>query len=148
MNLLAKFFLHLSILKFCQVSVSVENFIKTIYYLNEHSEKNAKPGSIASELSILNAATTDMARNTLINAQKCKSISLASKGQNLELSVICKHCLWETFLFEKLNLSLEEIHRDAELLEHQTSDFLADKIEEILGSPTVDPHGTPIPYID
>lgn len=134
------------------MSVSVENFIKTIYHLNEHAEKDTKPGSIAHELKISNAATTDMARKlslkNLIHYQKYKPILLTPKGQKLALSVIRKHRLWETFLFEKFNLSLVEIHREAELLEHQTSDFLADKIEEFLGRPTIDPHGTPIPNLD
>ncbi len=134
------------------MSVSVENFIKTVYHLNENGEKDTKPGSIASELNISNAATTDMsrklARKNLIYYQKYKPILLTAKGQKMALSVIRKHRLWETFLFENFNLSLDEIHREAELLEHQTSDFLADKIEELLGMPKVDPHGTPIPNLD
>jgi DtxR family Mn-dependent transcriptional regulator len=59
--------------------------------------------------------------------------------------VIRKHRLWESFLYKTLNLSLHEIHREAEILEHLTSDFLADKIDNFLGNPSSDPHGDPIP---
>ena len=59
--------------------------------------------------------------------------------------MIRKHRLWESFLHKTLNLSLHEIHKEAEQLEHLSSDFLADKIELFLGYPKTDPHGDPIP---
>ncbi|MDD3526778.1 MAG: iron dependent repressor, metal binding and dimerization domain protein, partial [Bacteroidales bacterium] len=55
---------------------------------------------------------------------------------------------WEAFLFEVFGLSMHEIHREAELLEHQTSDFLAEQIDAYLKNPTTDPHGDPIPDAD
>ncbi|RPJ73603.1 MAG: metal-dependent transcriptional regulator, partial [Alphaproteobacteria bacterium] len=76
---------------------------------------------------------------------KYKPLELTETGFELALSVIRKHRLWESFLYKTLNLSLHEIHREAEHLEHLTSDFLTDKIEKYLGNPATDPHGDPIP---
>jgi DtxR family Mn-dependent transcriptional regulator len=63
----------------------------------------------------------------------------------MALGIIRKHRLWETFLHQVLGLTMHEIHREAELLEHLTSDFLAEKISHFLGNPVTDPHGDPIP---
>ncbi len=131
------------------MSVSTENFLKTVYRLSVMNKPGAKPGSIAKELGISNAAATDMARNLaskkLIDYEKYHTIKLTKTGKEQALRLTRKHRLWETLLSQLLNLSLGEIHREAELLEHQTSDFLADKISEYLGNPGFDPHGDPIP---
>jgi len=63
----------------------------------------------------------------------------------MALNIVRKHRLWEALLFKLFDMSLHEIHREAEFLEHQTSDFLADKISAYLGNPKFDPHGDPIP---
>ena len=131
------------------MSVSIENFLKTIYNLEQGIGKDTKPGTIAYALGITNAATTDMARKLatrkLINYKKYQKLTLTPTGQKMALSIIRKHRLWESFLYKTFNLSFNEIHREAEMLEHQTSDFLADKISKYLDYPKFDPHGDPIP---
>jgi len=131
------------------MSVAVENFIKTIYKNNLNSVNDTKPGSIAKHLEISSAAATDMAKKLaekdLLNYQKYKPLKLTTKGEKIALNVIRKHRLWEAFLFKTFDMSLHDIHREAELLEHETSDFLADKISTYLGHPKFDPHGDPIP---
>jgi DtxR family Mn-dependent transcriptional regulator len=131
------------------MSIATENFLKTVYRLTVTPGIKAKPGLIAKELDISNAAATDMARNLadkeLLHYEKYHEIRLTEKGKNEALRLIRKHRLWETFLFQLFNINLGEIHREAELLEHQTSDFLAGKISEYLGNPQFDPHGDPIP---
>jgi DtxR family Mn-dependent transcriptional regulator len=131
------------------MSVATENFLKTVYQLSMIPGNSAKPGIVAQVLDITNAAATDMARNLsekgLIQYRKYKEIKLTEAGRKEALWVIRKHRLWETFLHQVLNINLGEIHREAELLEHQTSDFLAGKINEYLGNPEFDPHGDPIP---
>jgi DtxR family Mn-dependent transcriptional regulator len=72
-------------------------------------------------------------------------MELTSKGEKLALKVIRRHRLWELFLIQVLGLSWSEVHDEAENLEHSTSDFLIDKIDEFLGYPKFDPHGDPIP---
>lgn len=130
-------------------STSVENFIKTIYNVERREGVGTKSGSIARELGITNAAATDMARKLaekkLINYEKYKELKLTNTGEKLAVDVIRKHRLWETFLHRVLGLSLHEIHREAEKLEHATSSFLMEKISAFLGDPLVDPHGDPIP---
>lgn len=141
--------LFLSILNIDSMSASKENFVKTIYNYEKNASMNTRPGSIAKALGITSAAATDMskklAERNLVQYQKYRELSLTDEGEKMALQVIRKHRLWETFLFRILNLSLYEIHEEAELLEHMTSDFLAEKISTYLGNPKVDPHGDPIP---
>lgn len=131
------------------VSIATENFIKTIYQFEQRDDWDTRPGSIARELGITNAAATDMARKLalkkLIDYKKYKELKLTPAGQKMALGIIRKHRLWETFLHQILGLTMHEIHREAELLEHLTSDFLAEKISLFLGNPVTDPHGDPIP---
>ena len=131
------------------MSISIENFVKTIYLQEQRMAEDTRPGTLAKLLDISNAATTDMARSlaqkNLVNYTKYQKLSLTPEGKKLALSILRKHRLWEAFLSQTLNLSLHEIHKEAELLEHATSDFLADKIDEYLNYPAADPHGDPIP---
>lgn len=134
------------------MSVAIENFVKAIYKNNKHDNHNTKPGNIAKELGISSAAATDMAKKLatkdLLHYEKYKELKLTEKGTKMALNVVRKHRLWESLLFKMFDLSLHDIHREAELLEHQTSDLLADKISEYLGNPKFDPHGDPIPNSD
>lgn len=134
------------------VSIASENFIKAIYKFESRKGRDARPGFIAKELGITSAAATDMARKLslkkLIDYQKYKELKLTPAGKKVALSVVRKHRLWETFLHRVLGLTMHEIHREAELLEHLTSDFLAEKISRYLGNPATDPHGDPIPDED
>ena len=131
------------------MTISIENFVKAVYKQSNLSGADTKLSTIAGMLNISNAAATDMARKLsgrqLVNYTKYKPLSLTATGNELALNVIRKHRLWESFLHQTLNLSLHEIHREAEALEHLTSDFLADKIDNFLGNPATDPHGDPIP---
>ena len=131
------------------VSIATGNFIKAIYKFEHREGRDTRPGSIAKELGITNAAATDMARKlslkNLVDYQKYKKLQLTPEGMKMALSIIRKHRLWETFLHQVFGLTMHEIHREAEMLEHLTSDFLADKMSLFLGNPTFDPHGDPIP---
>lgn len=131
------------------MSVAVENFVKAIYKNGKLENNDTKPGNIAKELGISNAAATDMAKKLaskdLLNYEKYQELKLTDKGTKMALNVIRKHRLWEALLFKLFDMSLHDIHREAELLEHQTSDLLANKISEYLGHPKFDPHGDPIP---
>lgn len=131
------------------MSVATENFLKAIYQFDLNQGLDTKPGTIAKALGITNAAATDMAKKLasreLVDFQKYRPLRLTENGRKMALNVVRKHRLWETFLFRTLNLSLHEIHREAELLEHSSSDFLTERISQFLGSPDVDPHGDPIP---
>ena len=131
------------------MSTAIENFVKAIYKNGKRDNNDTKPGNIAKELGISNAAATDMAKKLatkdLLNYEKYQELKLTEKGTKMALNVVRKHRLWEALLFKLFDLSLHDIHREAELLEHQTSDLLANKISEYLGNPKFDPHGDPIP---
>jgi len=131
------------------MSIAIENFVKAIYKNNSNDTKDTKPGNIAKKLGISNAAATDMAKKLaikdLLHYQKYQELQLTDKGTKMALNVVRKHRLWEAFLFKMFDMSLHDIHKEAELLEHQTSDLLADKISAYLGHPKFDPHGDPIP---
>ena len=131
------------------MSVSVENFVKTVYAQDNHPESDTRLSTLAGMLNITKAAATDMARRLeargLVYYVKYKPLTLTPKGVELALDMVRKHRLWETFLYKTLNLSLHEIHSVAEHLEHSTPNFLADKIDDYLNHPSFDPHGDPIP---
>ena len=134
------------------MSVAIENFVKAIYNHDIQDHHDTKPGNIAKKLGISNAAATDMAKKLaskdLLHYEKYQALQLTDKGTKMALNVVRKHRLWEALLFKMFDMSLHEIHREAELLEHETSDFLANKISEYLGNPKFDPHGDPIPNAD
>ena len=131
------------------MSVAIENFVKAIYKNNKRDGNDTKPGNIAKKLGISNAAATDMAKKLatkdLLHYEKYQELQLTDRGNKMALNVIRKHRLWEALLFKLFDISLHEIHREAEFLEHATSDFLANKISAYLGNPKFDPHGDPIP---
>lgn len=131
------------------MSIAIENFVKAIYKNGKRDNNDTKPGSIAKELGISSAAATDMAQKLaakdVLHYEKYQALKLTEKGTKMALNVVRKHRLWESFLFKTFDMSLHDIHREAELLEHQTSNFLANKISEYLGNPKFDPHGDPIP---
>lgn len=131
------------------MSIAIENFVKAIYNNNSHDARNTKPGNIAKKLGVSSAAATDMAKKLaakdLLHYEKYQELQLTEKGKKMALNIVRKHRLWEAFLFKMFDMSLHDIHKEAELLEHQTSDLLAEKISEYLGHPKFDPHGDPIP---
>lgn len=131
------------------MSVSTEDFLKSVYQLKFDYGKKASSSNLAESLGISNAAVTDMAKKLsdreLVVYKKYKEVSLTPKGKLAALNVIRRHRLWESFLTKTLNLSPNDVHQEAEILEHQTSDYLLEKIDEYLGHPDFDPHGDPIP---
>jgi len=134
------------------MSVSTENFIKSIYLLQSDYGLRASSSNLSKQLNISHAAVTDMSRKLATKGwivyEKYKEISLTQDGKKMALSIIRRHRLWELFLAQVLNIPLSKVHEEAEILEHQTSDFLLDKIDQYLGNPNFDPHGDPIPGVN
>jgi DtxR family Mn-dependent transcriptional regulator len=131
-------------------TISKENYLKTIYLLS--AELDGKPvttNKLAEELNVSSAAISEMVKKLsytgMVNYEKYKGIKTTPKGAKTALNVIRRHRLWELFLIDVLNLSWHEVHSEAELLEHYTSEYLINQIDEYLNFPTVDPHGQPIP---
>lgn len=130
-------------------TISKENYLKSIYYLAKGNGKLVTSSELANELNVTKAAISEMAKKLsqqgYINYQRYKGIKILSKGKKIALDIIRKHRLWELFLVNTLGLSWEEVHCEAEKLEHSTTQFLIDKIDEHLKFPVLDPHGEPIP---
>jgi DtxR family Mn-dependent transcriptional regulator len=131
------------------ITISKEDYLKEIYKIAIDNDSNVSTANLAEKLSVTNAATSDMAKKLAkagyIIYEKYKGIRLTTRGKKEALKIIRRHRLWESFLIETLGLNWGEVHEEAEKLEHQTSDFLIDKIDEYLDYPQFDPHGEPIP---
>ena len=130
-------------------TISKENYLKTIFLQNSNNGKMITSAELAKELNVSKAAISEMAnklsKQGFIEYKKFKGIKLLSKGKKIAVDVIRKHRLWELFLMKTLNLSWDEVHAEAEKLEHYTTENLIDKIDEQLNFPIYDPHGEPIP---
>lgn len=131
------------------MSVSKENFVKTIFQLREDARQDPVSGRLAAELDVSGAAITDMARKLdkegLVRYRKYAPLELTSAGRTLAVDIIRKHRLWESFLYHVMHIPLEHVHKEAENLEHQTTAYLMAQMEKQLGHPRFDPHGDPIP---
>jgi DtxR family Mn-dependent transcriptional regulator len=132
-----------------QLSISEENYLKTILKIGMKNGYPVSTNSIAHSIHNKAASVSDMlkklAEKDLIQYQLYKGASLTSKGNDIAMMQLRKHRLWECFLVNKLSFSWNEIHEIAEELEHINSVSLIDKLDEFLGFPKNDPHGDPIP---
>jgi len=133
-------------------SSTVENYLKTIYQGQSSLEGGARlvpMGQVASALGVTPGTATTMiktlAESGLVEYEPYSGVRLTSAGQKLAALVVRRHRLVELFLVQVMGMSWAEVHEDAELLEHVVSDRLIDRIDEMLGRPTHDPHGDPIP---
>jgi DtxR family transcriptional regulator, Mn-dependent transcriptional regulator len=129
-------------------SQTEENYLKILFI------KADKNGEIAiSELSntlqISTPTANSMVKNLhekgLVNYEKYKPLSLTAKGKKEAALIIRKHRLTEMFLVEKMGFGWEEVHEIAEQVEHVKSNLFFDRMDELLGHPALDPHGSPIP---
>jgi len=131
------------------MTLSEENYLKTIYHLTVVSEVDISTNAIAEKIETKASSVTDMlkklAEKELVNYIKYQGVSLTDQGQLAAKMIVRKHRLWETFLVEKLDFSWDEVHDLAEQLEHIKSEKLINKLDDFLGNPTKDPHGDPIP---
>lgn len=134
-------------------SLTIENYVKTIYGLcQQPGSPAAATGQIAESLSVSPGTVTSMLKTLkdsgLAQYTPYEGVRLTEAGQALALRVIRRHRLIELFLVRTLNLTWDEVHEEAENMEHAVSDLLIDRIDEFLGRPEADPHGDPIPGAD
>lgn len=131
------------------MTLSEENYLKTIYHLTTISNTEVSTNSIAEKMETKASSVTDMlkklAEKGLINYKKYQGVSLTENGKLVAIMIVRKHRLWEVFLVEKLHFPWDEVHDIAEQLEHIKSEELINKLDDFLGNPTKDPHGDPIP---
>lgn len=134
-------------------SLTVENYVKTIFQISSDQEgKPASTGQIASALGVLPGTVTSMLKTLdaarLATHKPYEGVALTRAGRMLALRMIRRHRLIELFLLRTLEMTWDEVHDEAEHMEHAVSDLLIDRIDAFLEYPTVDPHGDPIPRGD
>jgi DtxR family Mn-dependent transcriptional regulator len=129
-------------------SEQIENYLKNIYKI-QTSEGKVSTTSLSEKLQISPASVSEMVKKLADEGSLMhtpyKGVELTESGKRTALKILRKHRLWEMFLVEILHFGWEEIDEEAEKFEHIMSDKMEDKIDEVLGSPSVDPHGDPIP---
>ena len=133
-------------------SSTVENYLKAIY-LGASSLPSGQRlfpmGQLATSLGVAPGTATTMvktlAESGLVDYEPYTGVALTAAGEKLAALVLRRHRLIELFLVQVMGLSWDEVHDEAEQLEHVVSDRLIERIDEMLGRPQVDPHGDPIP---
>ena len=133
-------------------SSTVENYLKAIYLGQTSLTGDARlvpMGQVASALGVTPGTATTMVKalseSGLAEYEPYSGVRLTSSGEKLAGLVLRRHRLVELFLVRVMGMSWDEVHDDAEQLEHVVSDRLIERIDEMLGHPTHDPHGDPIP---
>jgi DtxR family Mn-dependent transcriptional regulator len=133
------------------LTASAEDYLKTIYSLGPTGTA-ATTVEIAERLGLAPASVTAMlsrlAERGLVNYERYRGATLTGAGRITALRTIRRHRVLEAFLTRALGYPWDEVHDEAERLEHAASDRLIDRMAEILDEPTVDPHGAPIPTRD
>lgn len=129
-------------------SLTEENYLKSIYLLANHEgETNLNELSTQLKISMptVNSMVKKLNEKKLLIYEKYKPVKLTQLGAKEAALIVRKHRLTEMFLVEKMNFGWEEVHDIAEQVEHVKSPSFFSKMDELLGFPTVDPHGSPIP---
>jgi DtxR family Mn-dependent transcriptional regulator len=132
---------------------SIQDYLKIIYELTESGEA-ASTTALAARLGIAPGSVTGMlqklssVRPALVSYQKYQGVTLTDAGRRAALEVIRHHRLIETWLVQTLGYSWDEVHSEAEKLEHVISEDFEMRVAAALGHPQRDPHGEPIPSVD
>ena len=130
---------------------TTEDYLKAICMLEQRAER-VSTSALAARLRLADASITDMLKKLsgkgLVRYERYRGVELTQAGRKVALKIMRRHRLWEMFLVKFLGFSWDQIHEEAERLEHVTSDLLEQRIDRVLGHPHVDPHGDPIPSAD
>jgi DtxR family Mn-dependent transcriptional regulator len=129
---------------------TVEDYVKCILLEEQvQTTELVSMGQIAAALRVAPGTVTSMVKTLadsgLASYEPYSGVRLTSAGRQLALHVLRRHRLVELFLVQVMGIDWSEVHAEAELLEHAVSNLLIDRMDEMLGSPQVDPHGDPIP---
>jgi DtxR family transcriptional regulator, Mn-dependent transcriptional regulator len=145
---------------FSDASAAAQDYLKHIYLAESERDRSPEGGGpslvstkdLARRLDVSAASATNMLKRLhnlgLVKHVPYQGAALTDAGRKIALEVIRHHRLLETYLAEALGVSWDRVHEEAEVLEHFLSDHLEDRIAALLGNPTEDPHGHPIPARD
>jgi DtxR family Mn-dependent transcriptional regulator len=135
-------------------SLTVENYVKTIALIAARNAPGSAVGTgeLAQALGVSPGTVTGMLKTlseaSLATYTPYEGAHLTEAGQRLAIKIIRRHRLLELFLAQTLKMPWDEVHEEAEHMEHAASERLIDRIDNYLGYPAVDPHGDPIPRAD
>ncbi len=135
-----------------KLSRPMEDYLKTIYLIHEREGKGVSTTAIAAALNVTPASVTGMVKKLaemkLVRHTPYQGVELTKTGEKIALEVVRHHRLLELFLIEALGYSWDEVHAEADALEHVISEEFEERMAARLGHPVVDPHGDPIPARD
>lgn len=135
-----------------ELTASAQNYLKVVWASAEWSDAPITPSMIADRLGLRISTVSEgirkLAAQGLLDHTPYGAVQLTSEGRAYALTMIRRHRLIETFLVNTLGYSWDEVHDEAEHLEHAVSDLMIERIDALLGFPDRDPHGDPIPQAD
>jgi DtxR family Mn-dependent transcriptional regulator len=130
------------------LSASVEDYLKAIYELSRETG-SAVTTEVASRLAVATASVSAMVRRLtgqgLVAHERYGALRLTKKGRTVALQMVRRHRVIEAYLVDALGYGWDEVHEEAERLEHAASPELINRMASAIGEPAVDPHGAPIP---
>ena len=130
-------------------STAIDDYLKTIYHHTEWQNDPVTPSQLAATLGLAPSTVTEMVQKLaaagLVSHRPYGPVSLTDAGRLRAAAIIRRHRLIETWLVREFDYAWDEVHDEAEVLEHAISDRLLERISAQLGHPTRDPHGDPIP---
>lgn len=134
---------------FDDLSTNSQDYLKMIWGLQEWDSRPIQPSVLAAKagvkLSTVSGAVTRLSASGLVEHQPYGGVTLTEKGRQYAIKMVRRHRLIETFLVRMLGYKWDEVHDEAEELEHAVSDMLIERLDEVLGHPAHDPHGDAIP---
>lgn len=135
-----------------RLSTSSQNYLKAVWVLQEWSDEPVTPSALAARAGVRLSTASDAIRKLsdqgLLLHSPYGAVELSGEGRRLAVEMVRRHRLIETFLVEVLGYGWDQVHDEAETLEHAVSDFMVERMDDYLGRPRRDPHGDPIPGPD
>jgi DtxR family transcriptional regulator, Mn-dependent transcriptional regulator len=134
------------------LSAVAQDYLKVIWTAQEWSQEKVSTKLLSERIGVsastVSEAIRKLADQGLVDHAKYGSITLTEEGRVAAVGMVRRHRLLETFLVHELGYGWDEVHDEAEILEHAVSDLLMSRIDAKLGFPARDPHGDPIPSVD
>lgn len=133
------------------LSLTEENYLKAIFHLSAvdgHAGINELSKELGTKMSSVNAMMKKFCEKGLLDYESYKPVRLTDKGRREAAMIVRRHRLTEMFLVEVMHFSWDQVHEIAEEMEHIRSSVFFDKMDAMLGYPSSDPHGSPIPDKD
>lgn len=133
---------------------SVDDYLKSIFYLGGGGKRRVGSKELADRMNVAPASVTNMiqklasAKPSFVDYERHRGVCLSRLGRRRALEIVRHHRLIETFLYKLLDYPIDEVHGEAERLEHFISEYFERRIAAKLGDPQIDPHGHCIPALD